>query len=60
METQGDKKLRLELKCLLIQQMLKSFTLLNLLADLPPVVYNPVGFKRGRDYLCLAVIMTNN
>lgn len=39
--------------------MLKSFTFLNLLADLPPVVYNLECFKRGRDYLCLALISTD-
>lgn len=38
--------------------MLKSFTSLNLLPDLPPVVYNLVRFKRGRDYLCFALIIT--
>lgn len=38
--------------------MLKSFTFLNLLTELPPVVYNLTCLKRGRDYLCLALMIT--
>lgn len=38
--------------------MLKSFTFLNLLTDLPPVGYNLMCLKRGRGYWCLALRIT--